>query len=166
MSNYSYKSFKYQNFVDIKPEEFNGSEIIGASFYQVEPFTDVFPKDVKNCTLTRCNLDNCNIPSGFTVNGGTNKHIKSQNDGEYWVVDTNNKPISPRDVGKFDACGLSKSPLNIPATLVAEPVTFTNDPVVIEQKKIAEIMNNPVKARQLLINKGAIIIDPIEVVVE
>jgi hypothetical protein len=56
--------------------------------------------------------------------------------------------------------------LNIPTTLVAEPVTFTNDPVVIEQKKIAEVMNNPVKARQLLINKGAIIIDPIEVAVE
>lgn len=151
---YSYQSLKRKAFLDVDPAEFNDSEIIGSGFYQDQPYSDVFPKDVKGLVLTKCNLDNVNIPEGATVNGGCNNHILTQNDGEYWIVDENLKPIRPRDAEKFVECGLSTDPKALPAEPLAEPITFTNDPARIEQQKIEALATDPVRLKAILVEKG------------
>ena len=155
---YSYASHKRKTFLDVPASEFNNSEIIGASFYQNEPYTDVFPADVVGLELSG-NYDNCNIPAGATFKSGTNQQIKTQNDGEYWIVDKDLKPISPRDSDNFDRCGLSKVPKDIPSKMVDEPVTIANDPEIIEQRKIEELRNDYPALKQMITSK----IVPVEV---
>ena len=82
------KGWKNADLTKELSEDFNDSEIVGSTFAQDEPFTDVFPEGVVNCILTNCDSGNCNIPAGYTVNGGTNKHYAKQNDGENWIIDT------------------------------------------------------------------------------
>ena len=149
---YSYKSFKGKSFVSVSSKDFANTEIIGASFYQPEPHTDVFPKLAHDevCTLTRCNLDNCNLPEGYVAKGGTNKHILSQNDEEYWIVDKDLNPIEPRDKSKFIDLGLSIDPRDIPVTKLKEPITYTNDPKVIEQRKIDELVNDEARLKEIV----------------
>jgi len=110
---YSYKSWKRQSFTGKDPKEFNDSEIVGAGFSQNEPFTDVFPALISKVTFRACNLDNCNIPAGATIEGGTNKHFKEQADGEYWLVDGALKPVEPLHAYRFDKLALSKLPADI-----------------------------------------------------
>jgi len=151
---YSYQSWKRKMFVDVDPVEFNDTEIIGAGFYQDTPYSDVFPKDVRGLVLTKCNLDNVNIPAGATVNGGCNNHILPQNDGEYWIVDRDMKPIAPRDADKYAALKLSTDPKALPAEPLDEPITFTHDPARIEQQKIQALAADPVRLKQILVEKG------------
>ena len=151
---YSYASHKRKSFLDVDPSEFSDTEIIGACFYQNEPYTRVFPDGIKNLTLTRCNVDNVEIPSGVTVNGGTNHHIKSQNDGEYWIMDRDGKAVEPRDKAQYVEFGLSVDPREIPVAPLAEPITYTNDPVRIEAAKIEALKNDEVRLKQVLIDSG------------
>jgi len=149
---YSYQSWKRKTFVDVDAKEFNDSEIIGACFYQDTPYSNVFPPDIEDVVFERCNLDNVNIPAGATVKGGTNQHIATMNDGEYWIVGIDGKPIVPRDAAKFDECRLSKDPRDIPATMVAVPVTMTYDPKRIEAAKIEALKNDEARLKQVLID--------------
>lgn len=110
---YSHRSWKRQSFTGKDPKEFNDSEIVNAGFSQNEPFTDVFPALIKGVKFINCNLDNCKIPTGATVEGGTNKHFKVQADGEHWFVDASLKPIAPAKPRHFDDQGLSKDPADI-----------------------------------------------------
>jgi hypothetical protein len=110
---YSHKSFKRQDLTKLDASEFNDSEIIHGMFCQEKPWTDVFPPDIKGVVFDRCNLDNCNIPSGATVIGGTNKHWKDMADGEQWQIDKDEKPIAPMNPKAFDAQGVSKNPADI-----------------------------------------------------
>jgi hypothetical protein len=140
---YSYNSFKRQSFVNVDPAEFNDTEIIGSSFYQDAHHTDVFSSNISGVTFTNCNLDNCNMPVGATVNGGTNKHFALQNDGEYWIVDESGAPVSPRDTDRFDYCGLSQDPTDIPAEPIDTfPVTIVNDPALIQKQQIEALAND------------------------
>lgn len=143
---YSHHSWKRQSFLNTDPAEFNNSEIVGACFHQEEPFTDVFPAII-GVTLTDCNVDNCNIPRGVTVNRGTNKHIKVQKDGEYWIVDTDGKPVEPRDKARYVELGLSVLPKDLPAEQLEENILRANDPKVIEQKAIDAFLADPVKVK-------------------
>jgi hypothetical protein len=110
---YSYKSWKRQSFTGKDPAEFNDTEIVAAGFGQREPWTKVFPDLMKGVTFRDCNLDNCVIPAGNMVVGGTNKQIKEQPDGEFWIVDKSLHPVEPLKPWKFDEWGLSKNPADI-----------------------------------------------------
>lgn len=152
---YSYKSFKRKSLLPINVIEFNNSEIVGSSFYQEEPYTDVFPNNINGTRFIRCNLDNCNIPSGAIVEGGSNRHIKKQNDQEYWTVGKDLKPIQPMNVSNFVKCGLSYAVVDIPLTPLSEPITYTNDPQKIEQDKINAFLSDPVKVREAALKESA-----------
>lgn len=152
---YSYKSLNRQSFTKIDPKDFTG-EIIGSSFFQINPFTDVFPPNLTGVIFTRCNLDNCNVPIGCVVVGGTNKHIKIQNDQEYWIVDDQLKPISPRDPDKFDLCNLSKDSKDIPIVTIEEPIAVTYDPKIVEERKIQDLIDDKEKLKQILIDEGTL----------
>lgn len=149
---YSYKSFKRQKFIHLDPKEFDG-EIIGSGFYQDEPYSNVFPVGITT-KFIKCNLDNCNIPETATVEGGTNKHFKTMNDQEYWIVDKDLKPIEPRDKDRFIKCGLSVLPKDISATPLKESITFINDPKRIEREKIEALKLDEARLKQILIASG------------
>lgn len=153
---YSYQSFKRKTFVDVDPAEFSNSEIIGACFYQDDPYNNVFPKSgVKNCLFTKTNVDNCIIPVGFTVGElCTNKHFAVQNDGEYWLVDAVGRPTMPRDVDRFVKCGLSILPASIPPTPLTESITWTCDPDRIKAAKIDALAHDRARLEQILIDAG------------
>ena len=131
---YSYKSFKRQNLSNRSPDEFNNTEIIGSCFFQDEINTVCFPA-ITGVTFTRCNLDNAVVPAGNTVNGGTHKNKKVQNDGEWWVVDSDGKPIEPQSPEQYDALGLSKDPKDLPDKPLDESVIMK----VEKEKEIEDI---------------------------
>jgi hypothetical protein len=122
---HSYRDYSYKQFVDDKPDEWNDSEIIGTCFAQHEPFTDVFPKELSKVTFSKCNLDNCIVPEGCTVNGGCHRQIKVQNDLEDWIVDNYLNPIEPLNKARFVKLGLSTSPLSLSASKVDAPAMET-----------------------------------------
>lgn len=153
---YSYKTFKRQNLSKIDPKEFNNSEIVGSCFYQDKPYSDIFPPELEKVIFINCNLDNCNIPTGSIVEGGTNKHYIVANDQEYWLVNDRLELIAPRDEYLFDKCGLSKDPRDIPEIKNETPITITNDPKIIEEKKIMELAADPIRLRTILVEKGEI----------
>ena len=144
---YSHGSFKRQDLSGVDPAEFNDTEIVGSCFYQDAHHSATLPDKMTGVVFRNCNLDNCIIPAGATVNGGTNKHIQSQKDGEYWIVGVDGSPIEPRDKAKFIDFGISIAPQDLPAEQLDEPITITNDPKVIEQRKIAEFLADDEKVK-------------------
>ena len=96
----------------------NDTVVYASSFYQ-EGFLDaqVFPKDMKGVTFINCNLDNCFIPEGNIVIGGTQKRIMVQNDLNDWILDEDNNPVKPVDHQYFEKFGLEvPKPEDIPET--------------------------------------------------
>lgn len=142
---YSYKSFKRKTFRNIDASEFSNSEIIGACFYQEIPYSRIFPDGIVDCVFTKCNLDNCNIPEGCTVNKGTNKQIKLQKDGEYWIVDEGLNPVEPRDKDKYISFGISINPIDLPLEQLSESVLTTKDPEIIQRKKVDRLLSDTAK---------------------
>lgn len=142
--------FKRKQFLDVDPKEFSDCEIVNTSFMQHEPYTEVFPRGIEKLKFIGCNLDNCIIPDGATLENCTNLQYKTQNDGERWIVDDKLAPVSPLHPAAFDKCGLSKDPASIPAVPVKEPVTIANDPKIIEQRELEALKNDPVRLKAAL----------------
>ena len=87
---YSYKDFTGRNLTGhtIEPQV-----ITGSCFSQEKPDTAVFPQNMTGVTFVNCNLDNCAIPEGNTVIGGSTRRFCVQEDGFDWLVDGDNNPI-------------------------------------------------------------------------
>ena len=118
-------SFKNKSFKDVPASEFNNTEIVRSGFAQEEPFTDVFNKDMTGVIFRKgCNLGNCNVPAGNTVEC-FNKHYEIQNDGEYWVVGKNRKPIEPIKLKGFIQFSLSIDPKDIPDKPLSQSILLT-----------------------------------------
>jgi len=95
---YSFKDFMGVDLTKVDSKELNNTEIVGSCFWQENsPKKQVFPPTMTGVIFRRCNLDNCVIPDGNTVEPDcTNKQIKiftvdDQNNtivgGEDWIVD-------------------------------------------------------------------------------
>lgn len=91
MNDYSHKDFTGCNLVDAT--DMGGLTITGSCFAQEKPDTAVFPNGMAGVTFVGCNLDNCIIPPGNSVNGGSRNRIMVQDDGYDWIVDETNTPI-------------------------------------------------------------------------
>ncbi len=88
---YAHKDFTGQSLIE--RDDMNGQAIIGSCFSQERPDTIVFPPDLIGVTFIDCNLDNCTIPDGNTVQGGSRRRILVQGDGFDWIVDADNNPV-------------------------------------------------------------------------
>jgi hypothetical protein len=122
---YSYKAFPTHglSFKGVDATEFNGTEIIGACFFQewvegdAEVIKDIFPNGMTGVIFTKCNLDNISIPVGNTVVGGTEKGIKVQNDLDDWTIDKGDKKaLEPLNKEERVKAGVSIDPKDIPKT--------------------------------------------------
>lgn len=128
---YSFKDFTHQTFTSVDASEFDNSEIKGSCFYQEtawdadslgasakESRSNVFPPAMTGVTFIRCNLDNCLIPAGNTVDKScSERRIRVQNDSEDWVLsDVDFKPTEPIDLVRFTEEAKSIDPADIPPT--------------------------------------------------
>jgi hypothetical protein len=109
-------------------EDFNNTTIKNCCFAQewkegdATVMKDIFPNGMTGVTFVDCNLDGCIVPVGNTVQGGTNRSIKVQNDLEDWVLD-GDTPTEPTNKADFLALGLSIDPADIPNEKVDKPIT-------------------------------------------
>ena len=159
--------FKGKTFVDVDPAEFSDSEIVGTSFYQDgKPGTKVFPAGVKNLLLTGCDLNNVDTSDPEITVGAhcCNHQVAIQNNLEFYKLDKDGNPVSPLDEAAFDKCSLSKNPADIPVEKLAEPITITNDPDVIMQKKLDLLKMNDTELKAIIEAKEAAPIEEIKVV--
>ena len=120
---YSYKDFTYKTFLDTKPEEWNDSEVICSCFYNEKPKSLIFPEGIKGVKFVRCNLDNIVIPKDCTVEGGCNRLIQVQKDGEDWLLDDDLKPVEPLNKAQYIKLGLSINPAALPTSAKSVSVT-------------------------------------------
>lgn len=137
--NLSYRDWNLGLLADIdltllEPSYFDGI-IRGSNFSKPTPDTVVFPDGITS-VFERCNLDNVIIPAGATIRGhgdieSTNKRMAIQNDKEYWILDGDDKPITPLNENIFDELGLSKDPNDIPAEMADRPITVTKEEELI-----------------------------------
>ena len=108
---------------NLKAEDWNDSLVKGSCFYAEGAMRAIMPADVTGVVLVECNLDNCIIPEGATVEGGTNKNVWKQNDGHDWACDEADNPIEPLNRKAMVMEGLNVDPALIPARpLTAEAV--------------------------------------------
>ena len=114
---WSCKSFTGKSWKHLPAEAFNGKLIYGTSFYQPNrPKSDIFPDGMVGVTFIKCNLTNVLVPSGNTVEGGTNQQIQAQNDWEDWILDSITlEPIEPINKKQRIAAGQSIDPEDIPS---------------------------------------------------
>lgn len=147
--------FKNKSFLNTPVIEFNHTEIIGSDFSQLEPFTNVWNPQLTGVTFTNCNLNNCKINMNCTIINGSHEQIKEQNDGEYWIVNEELKPISPLHYKRYDVYELSKDPKDLPSKKLEESI-FTIAKIENEKQsrksRIIELSNNPTELQKIIDN--------------
>ena len=87
---YSHKDFTGQCLIE--RTDLNGQTITGSCFSHEVPDTHIFPDDMTGVTFINCNLDNCFIPDGNIVQGGSQRRYMNI-DGVDTLVDADNQPI-------------------------------------------------------------------------
>jgi hypothetical protein len=137
---YSHKDFTHKILTDTKPEEWNDTEVVNSCFYNEQPLTKVFPDDIKGVTFIRCNLDNIVIPETCTIEGGTNKLIQVQKDGEDWILDKDLHPVEPLNKARYVKLGLSVDPAAI--SVDAKEVSVTQE----KRQQLEDALQASIKA--------------------
>ncbi len=108
---YSRQDFTGRNLTEAKDID---GEIVGSCFSQEVPDSDVFPPDAK-IRFVNCNLDNCLIPEGCTVEGGSQRRFQVQNDLNDWEIDAGGIPTNVVDCMFFYKNGIiHPNPADIP----------------------------------------------------
>lgn len=108
--------------------DMSGIIIEGSCFSHEKPDSQVFPRDMVNTTFVDCNLDNCIIPEGNRVTGGSQRRFKVQNDLNDWLVDDSVRPIKPLDHVALEKLGKPvPRPEDIPAQPVRERIDYMKD---------------------------------------
>lgn len=123
MSDYSRKDFTGRTFIEAT--DLNGKEIIGSCFSQEKWREDVFPPDMSGVTFINCNLDNCHIPEGNTVIGGSNRYFEAQTDGHDWELAEDGFPTNILNWLPFYKFGITHpNPLELPEEQVEEAIDY------------------------------------------
>ena len=89
---YSHKDFTGRNLHDAY--DINGQIVTGSCFSQEQIDSHIFPETMTGVTFINCNLDNCFIPAGNIVNGGSQRRYMNI-DGIPMIVDADNNPTVP-----------------------------------------------------------------------
>ena len=145
---------QWTSLLEVPPEELNGTTIQGSCFACQEPNTKMFMDGVKDIEFDGCNCDNTILPPGSTlINGSTNRQIKTQNDGEDWVLDKDLKPVEPLHRARFERYGLSCDPKSIPEKKVDVPVTVAAQTLKMQddrKNQILSLASDPAKMSSFL----------------
>ena len=115
------KEYSHKSFVDVNLTDDILTGVVWRSGFSVETLDTLRFHPDSTCIFRECNLDNCVIPDGCTVEGGTNKRFQAQADMEDWFIDAQNRPMLPINKFLFDRLGIPTDPSSIANT--PEPVT-------------------------------------------
>ena len=139
------KKYSFQDFTNQHlrtATDLDGTIIIGSCFYQVcsaahagDPLKHIFPEDMRDVFFVECNLDNVYIPPGNTLNQCSHRRIKRMNDGEYWFVGEDFKPIEPIHKKRLELLQANVNPEKIPAEKISDANLLTKhfEQMVIER---------------------------------
>lgn len=127
---YSNKNFTGWDLTD--REDLHDMVIEGSCFSHEKPDSIVFPEKMTGVTFIDCNLDNCFIPEGNKVVGGSQRRFEIQNDLNDWIVDENGEPEKPIDHTIFEKLDL---PIPDPADIPDEPVEERIDLLTLAQEE-------------------------------
>ncbi|KKK84403.1 hypothetical protein LCGC14_2783690 [marine sediment metagenome] len=94
----------------------SGKIIYASCFSHEEPNSKVFPNNMTGATFVNCNLDNCFIPNGNNVIGGSQRKFKVQNDLRDWELDGSDKPTRVMGEKFYIQQGISVDPKDISTT--------------------------------------------------
>lgn len=108
--------------------------IYAANFSQEEPDTVVFPDDAVNIRFVNCNLDNCKLPRGSSVVGGTARRFFVQNDLRDWEIDQQGQPVRVLNEKSWALQGYSVDPRDIPAVFMRREVHAAKDYERLKQR--------------------------------
>lgn len=117
-------------------KDMSGLTIEGSCFSHETPDSIVFPEEMTGTIFIDCNLDNCIIPDGNKVIGGSQRRFKVQNDLNDWVVGEDDKPTAIIDHAIFEKYG--KTPPR-PEDIPAEKVDTKIDWLAAEEKEDSEL---------------------------
>jgi hypothetical protein len=151
---FSYNSFENKSFIDYEPDLFNNSIIYGSNFSQKNHRTIIFPENITELYMLRCNLDNVYIRPGIKIYECSNKQIKLMNDLEYWELNEEGLPIEPRDKNEFEKLHISIYPKDIPKEKMNMPITYLKNRKRIEKEKISNLRKDEARLKQILIDSG------------
>jgi hypothetical protein len=115
-------------------------------FSQETPDADIFPDGMTGVTFLNCNLDNCYIPEGNTVVGGSQRRFAPQNDLRDWEIDYDDNPTTLINEESWTARGYSTDPQQIPADLAIDPVVMRLD-VISGEKTVEDLLGAEVVAQ-------------------
>jgi hypothetical protein len=117
---YSFRDFTNQDLRSAT--DLDGAVIKGSCFYQTcaedfagDPLRHIFPGDMRDVSFVECNLDNVYIPPGNTIRQCSHRRIKRMNDGEYWFVGEDFKPVEPIHEKRLKLLQANVDPKKIPA---------------------------------------------------
>ena len=120
-------------------KDWSNCEVRGSCFYRAGEARAIMPDDVTGLVLRDCNLDNCILPKGATVEGGTHKNLWVQNDGATWVCDwVTDAPVAPLNLKYHIAEGLNTDPALIPAEKLTDEELKALEQARVDAKQLAE----------------------------
>jgi hypothetical protein len=131
---YSQRLFKVKDLIDAKG--LDGQVIYSSCFSCEEPDSPMFPEKMKGVKFYNCNLNNCLIPEGNEVIGGSQKRIIVQKDNEDWIVDESDKPVEPINKKFFIKLGLSTAPKDIPKTRIEGCLTTNKQDLIATVEQV------------------------------
>lgn len=126
-----------------RPEyDWSGRTVVGQCFSQEKPDTVVFRPGTIGMRLVNCNIDNCLIPPGNSVQGEcSQRRFFIQNDLRDWEVDAQDKPTKVLNEKYWKV--IARKSVD-PADIPAQPLTHVDQikdvlvqipaPVVVEGK--------------------------------
>lgn len=89
---WSWKDFTAHSLLNIP----SGTNVY-LSCFSCEAPTPIFPSTMTGVTFYNCNLDNCIIPDGNMIIGGSNRFFLVHKDMRDWEIDEQANPIAPLD---------------------------------------------------------------------
>lgn len=101
--------FSFRDFTNTSVAVPNNITIHGSVFSHEKPDSKVFPDKMTGVVFVKCNLDNCFIPKGNKIVDCSQLRFQVQNDQNDWIVDKDNKPVTP-----IDADILAKRGVTVP----------------------------------------------------
>lgn len=124
-------------------------------FSQETPDADIFPEGMVGVTFLNCNLDNCLVPPGNTVVGGSQRRFEAQNDLRDWEVDAKNAPVTVIDEEVWAKKGYSVAVEDIPPAEVLHVDEMRVD-VLSGEKTLADVIGTDAAAELVSLREAAV----------
>jgi hypothetical protein len=137
----SFKDFTNRSLKSFGAPRLSGAVIYASCFSQEKPDSEIFPNGMAGATFYNCNLDNCVIPAGNAVIGGSRRRFAVQNDLREWLVDDDGNPTTLLNEQYWADQGYFTDPARIPAEPIASLDEIKPIPVTIDLTRMPDAIS-------------------------